>query len=781
MYAKATQVVSMTETVTELIERGIVERRMQEKYRAWDKTWHYIGDESQPPRKFTLPTVYPIKLGKSPSSVAPVTNHDYVPLDTLVDEISMLVVTPSEDRDAQVITHLAHCPMVCEVVYHALSYTWGNTGDTVEIVVNGQKMQVRRNLEQALRSIRSEKLAVSIWIDAVCIDQLNVAERTRQVPRMFDIYDRASQVICYVGEHSNETDKALEFVYPMDQLKIEMNEKGEYDIGKGNVKIGPDIYPGRCAALYKFMCRPYFRRVWVVQEVAISSDPAVIVDNREAVAFGSLDAAAYNLQAMIAFNLVLRTQMMSADPQLDEFGLSYDELIFIRKLFYFRHLMAGGRLYESLFPPTVRKDSPGFLEAAILTRDFQATDGRDKIFALWNLARDKRGLQFKMDYNKSRQQVFLDFATAWSTQHGSLDIIAASEPWHDTDGFYNLVPSWCPDWAAPAATSCLVRRERIPMRPMMRMDDLDGELYSADGGIGQLRDLEELFSFAGDILSCRGVILDEIDEIIDDPGEIPSGRTFQPPDPDAFYKFQEWTAAIPKIYQNREDNNYTDPLQAAIAMFHGDVTPAWERCDRDPDKLEALGARYNKTKEQNEWYNYDCITEKSRHIPTHEWPFSYEGRPWFDIVQSVLRGRALCITKKGYMALLPAYISDTTSGKPWLLALIATCSVPVLLQEIDGVDGQTVYRFGGTCEIVHFNGTVEGVLAQLKQINPDYKLPDDAADVADPRSRGSIWSLMSSLQRRSEQTIVETTVTKDNVICNDTKPSNVASIVTAGP
>ncbi|KAI8207356.1 hypothetical protein KHU50_010642 [Colletotrichum sp. SAR 10_65] len=127
----------------------------------------------------------------------------------------------------------------------------------------------------------------------------------------------------HVGEHSDETDTALYFVKPMDQLKIEMNEKA-----------------ARYAAFYKFMCRPYFRRVWVVQEVAISSDPAVVFDNRKAVAFGSLDAAAYNLQAMISFNPILRTQMMRADSQLYQFGLSYDELIFIRKTFYFRHLIA---------------------------------------------------------------------------------------------------------------------------------------------------------------------------------------------------------------------------------------------------------------------------------------------------------------------------------------------------------------------------------------------------------------------------------------------------------
>ncbi|KAF4826807.1 hypothetical protein CGCTS75_v008844 [Colletotrichum tropicale] len=122
--------------------------------------------------------------------------------------------------------------------------------------------------------------------------------------------------MCYVGEHSNKTDTALDFVKPMDRLKIEMSEKGQYDIGKEGNKISPDIYPARCAALYRFMSRSYFRRVEVVQEVAISSDPAVVFDNRKAVALGSLDAAAYNLQAMISFNSVLRTQMMRADPQL---------------------------------------------------------------------------------------------------------------------------------------------------------------------------------------------------------------------------------------------------------------------------------------------------------------------------------------------------------------------------------------------------------------------------------------------------------------------------------
>ncbi|KAI8249277.1 Cytochrome P450 monooygenase 1 [Colletotrichum sp. SAR 10_98] len=45
------------------------------------------------------------------------------------------------------------------------------------------------------------------------------------VARMFDIYDRASQCMCYVGEYSDETDTALNFVRPMDQLKIDHRDE----------------------------------------------------------------------------------------------------------------------------------------------------------------------------------------------------------------------------------------------------------------------------------------------------------------------------------------------------------------------------------------------------------------------------------------------------------------------------------------------------------------------------------------------------------------------------
>ncbi|KAK1856638.1 hypothetical protein CCHR01_00817 [Colletotrichum chrysophilum] len=53
-------------------------------------------------------------------------------------------------------------------------------------------------------------------------------------------------------------------------------------------------------------------------------------------------------------------------------------------------------------------------------------------------------------------------------------------------------------------------------------------------------------------------------------------------------------------------------------MFHGDVISAWACRGQNPEMLEVLSARLNKTKEQNAWHNDDRIAVKSRHIPTHE-------------------------------------------------------------------------------------------------------------------------------------------------------------------
>jgi len=78
--------------------------------------------------------------------------------------------------------------------YFALSYCWGEGGFTHRIILNGRIFPVTENLESALRAVRGEWDVTRLWVDALCINQNDVAERGREVPRMREIYGNAAAV-----------------------------------------------------------------------------------------------------------------------------------------------------------------------------------------------------------------------------------------------------------------------------------------------------------------------------------------------------------------------------------------------------------------------------------------------------------------------------------------------------------------------------------------------------------------------------------------------------------
>lgn len=94
--------------------------------------------------------------------------------------------------------------------YTALSYTWGNPLATTPILVNGVETEVTLNLEAALRHIRKPEYDVILWVDALCINQNDVAEKNHQVEMMREIFAGAELVIAWLGSASGDSDLAME-------------------------------------------------------------------------------------------------------------------------------------------------------------------------------------------------------------------------------------------------------------------------------------------------------------------------------------------------------------------------------------------------------------------------------------------------------------------------------------------------------------------------------------------------------------------------------------------
>ena len=156
--------------------------------------------------------------------------------------------------------------------YTALSYTWGKGSASSTIEVHGHgAIDVRENLfeflQQQARGASQPKL---FWIDAICINQSNVHERNHQVNLMKRIYAEAKQVYVWLGKEANNSDLAMDYV--------SLKGKGPLvERGPGYARLWSKK-EGR--ALVELFERPYWRRMWIIQEIIHAGRLTVCCGNK---------------------------------------------------------------------------------------------------------------------------------------------------------------------------------------------------------------------------------------------------------------------------------------------------------------------------------------------------------------------------------------------------------------------------------------------------------------------------------------------------------------------
>ncbi|KUI54495.1 Heterokaryon incompatibility protein 6, OR allele [Cytospora mali] len=105
------------------------------------------------------------------------------------------------------------------IQFDALSYSWGDIKYKAPILCNGVKVEVTLNCISAiyhlyrLQSHRRMQEPLTIWIDAICIDQEDEEEKTAlQMPLMGRIYANARETYFWLGEGSGVTDQAMAYL-----------------------------------------------------------------------------------------------------------------------------------------------------------------------------------------------------------------------------------------------------------------------------------------------------------------------------------------------------------------------------------------------------------------------------------------------------------------------------------------------------------------------------------------------------------------------------------------
>ncbi|KAL2071907.1 hypothetical protein VTL71DRAFT_13142 [Oculimacula yallundae] len=141
--------------------------------------------------------------------------------------------------------------------FTALSYTWGPPHPTREIYIQGQNFTIRENLWQFLHSFRSNT-DVWLWIDQICIDQTTINERNHQVGLMATIYQKAANVLVWLGSKADGSDEAIEAINSRASL-TGRPESSQYG-----------------APVQTLFQRPYWNRLWILQEVLMGHNILVL-------------------------------------------------------------------------------------------------------------------------------------------------------------------------------------------------------------------------------------------------------------------------------------------------------------------------------------------------------------------------------------------------------------------------------------------------------------------------------------------------------------------------
>jgi hypothetical protein len=181
----------------------------------------------------------------------------YRPLDGEKAEIRLLRVSPGEN-DGEISCNLLTASLNDGPVYSAISYCWGDPKDSVPIRLNRSTVQITRSLHGALRRLRQPSNAVTLWADALCINQNDHEERSRQV-QVMHIYRKADRVEIWLGEADRLTELAWNTMLQYDPLD------GDPDIPALDPSSKVDL-PQLLISLKSVLDREWFERAWVIQE-----------------------------------------------------------------------------------------------------------------------------------------------------------------------------------------------------------------------------------------------------------------------------------------------------------------------------------------------------------------------------------------------------------------------------------------------------------------------------------------------------------------------------------
>ncbi|OCK95880.1 HET-domain-containing protein [Cenococcum geophilum 1.58] len=365
--------------------------------------------------------------------------------------------------------------------FTALSYTWGDGAKKSKIIISDKEFEITTSLEEAMLHLRGEFEPLVIWIDQICINQKNNAEKSEQVAHMSDIYRAAHEVLVWLGKAEDGSDHFMDVWSQIGRWAEDWGMMGYYT--KENFpklhdiwhKVNPtdpktieyDNIRHRAVALFdaEFLYsmiawhqRPWFTRVWVVQEYSLAQVAIFNCGDRRITAEQALlarqvfDTSTENIlhQASDATRSAMAIISQVDDPCQPFFSSRQQ----------WKKINAGLKPATSMY---------SLLQKLFMDNRMRATEPCDTIYGLLALANDAKKLNIIPDYSlKDHVEVLYTRTTKAIIADGNVDILALSQYPKYPPRRRNL-PTWVPDWTST------IRRS------FAKQSDVDTPYFAASG------------------------------------------------------------------------------------------------------------------------------------------------------------------------------------------------------------------------------------------------------------------------------------------------------------